>query len=77
MNAPLIRQIVKNNAAISHAELDLWMFYHDWLPHALVRVGIFPSTSELKRNRPDLWRKAVQGEIITFNWIRLTVFIWR
>ena len=35
-----------------------------WLPQILNDAGFFLSNSEVKRNRPELWRDAVDGEII-------------
>lgn len=37
---------------------------HSWLPQILNDAGFFPSNSEVKRNRPDLWRDAVDGEVV-------------
>ena len=54
--------IVINNKNLSLTELGLmpeeWtVFTNDetFLPRVLVKFGFFPSTSQVKKNRPDLW----------------------
>jgi len=36
----------------------------NWIPHILLDLNVIKSTSELKRNRPDLWRTFINGEVI-------------
>ena len=39
-------------------EKDLTLFTREkFLPYILVTCGVFQSTSEVKRNRPDLWKE--------------------
>ena len=72
VNVPLIRQVLKNNPSLP--------FYNDiiysdvvFLPHLLVELGLFDSTSEVKRNRPDLWREKHPIDFIEVNRIRLII----
>ena len=72
MNTKLIRQILQNNPSLSYngqvTECD------KFIPHLLVGLGMFPSTSEVRRNRPDLWReKAPYPELVTIGRIHLTI----
>lgn len=72
MDIKLIRQILANNPSLSYrgsvTEGD------KFIPRMLVKLGVFPSTSEVKRNRPDLWReKLPYPELITIGRINLTL----
>lgn len=40
---------------------------HTWLPTFLKEIGATKSTSEIKRNRPDLWREIIRdtgGDVV-------------
>jgi hypothetical protein len=67
------RDIVKNNAPIS-AAIFVVHTNEKWLPQVLTDCGFFPSNSEVKRNRKDLWREVASGrEKITLSWAEITV----
>ena len=57
------RQIVKNNDPIRRIEFVL-LSDETWMPLVLSQAGFFPSNSEVKKNRPELWRDVVAGETI-------------
>ena len=65
----VIRQTVKNNPV--DCSLNVVVVKH-FLPHVLVDLGFFPSTSEVKRNRPDLW-KEIDGSVTIG---RITLNFW-
>lgn len=46
-----------------------------FLPRILVLAGIVPSTSEVKRNRPDLWRNVPEGQFTEVKWGKRRLFI--
>lgn len=66
------RDIVKNNRAIQ--SVDFVIHSNDkWLPQILTDAGFFPSNSEMKRNRPDLWIE-ISGTIeINLKWANILV----
>lgn len=47
-----------------------------WLPHALVDAGFFKSGSEVKRNRPDLWRETSPIDFFELDWADVDVVFW-
>ena len=47
-----------------------------WLPHALVDAGFFRSGSEVKRNRPDLWRNTCPIDFFELDWCDVDVLFW-
>lgn len=50
----LSRAILKHNPGLfAHFVV---LAEEKFLPHVLVELGVFPSTSEIRRNRKDLWR---------------------
>ncbi len=68
------RQIKKNNKGMPRINFELWTS-ETWLPHVLVEQGFFPSTSEIKRNRKDLWRGVAELDHVVLNWA--DILIWR
>ena len=66
------RHIVQNNPTVKLTALIRLETDVTWLPHALVEAGFFPSGSEVKRNRKDLWRDLVSGETIKLKWAEVT-----
>ncbi len=68
MDIKTIRQTIKNNDVDCTLRLKT---DKKFLPHALVDHGFFDSTSEVRRNRPDLW-KEIDGKTeigrITIHW---------
>lgn len=68
------RGVVKANPG-THAHL--WMQTDKkWLPHALVEAGFFRSGSEVKRNRPDLWRETTPIDFFETDWADVDVVFW-
>lgn len=59
----LWRDVSRNNQAVGRIGF-LIASTQTWLPQILNDAGFFPSNSEVKRNRADLWRDAVDGEMI-------------
>jgi hypothetical protein len=66
------RDIVKNNAAISSVAFEI-RTSERWLPHVLSNLGFFPSNSEVKKNRPDLWREIDRDTIVELSWATLRI----
>lgn len=66
------RAVVHNNAPIT-CVLFVLRTARTWLPHALVDAGFFPSGSEVKRNRADLWRDLADGETVRLGWAEITL----
>jgi hypothetical protein len=44
-----------------------------WLPKVLSEHGFFVSNSQVKKNRPDLWRDLVPDETITLGWCEISL----
>lgn len=68
------RDIVKNNSKIVGANVVLHTS-ETWLPAILSQVGFFTSNGEVKRNRPDFWRDAIDKEIVELSWARIEINI--
>lgn len=66
------RKIVQNNDCVVGIDFVLHTS-ETWLPLVLSQTGFFPSNGEVKRNRPDLWRNVIQGEIIKLKWARIRI----
>lgn len=73
-----------NPATLISDNLDEWASYDKaqtlftetrWLPAVLKEAGVVPSTSEVKRNRPDLCRELNQIETFFVNWGKRRVYI--
>jgi len=77
MSAPdqldLFRAIVKNNG-ISHLNIEVEIGEH-FLARALVNLGLFASTSQVKKNRPELFRQLVDGETVKVGRFNLTLHL--
>lgn len=72
LEVPDWRQIVRENDI--RGVNFLLMTDETWLPNCLVDTGFFPSGSQLKKNRPDLFRDLVPGECFNFGgWCSITV----
>lgn len=69
------REIQRRNSDIHRIPVGVNSGGEAFLPRILVNAGLFPSTSEVKRNRPDLWREVDVNESITFRlgWADVTV----
>ena len=57
----LSRAITKNNAVNCCCNLLTDVAF---IPRLLVELGLFVSTSQVKKNKPELWRELADGEII-------------
>lgn len=66
------RDIVKNNSSIKCLHFIVHTNIH-WLPEVLAELGFFPSGNQVKKNRPDLWRDVVHGEIVKLKWVEVLV----
>lgn len=64
--------IVNNNDDIKEAffivESD-----EEWLSTILSEVGFFPSNSQVRKNRPDLWRAREEYETVSLKWATIVV----
>ncbi len=70
------RQVVKNNARIEHVVFTIHTS-ETWLPTILRDAGFFPSNSEVKKNRKDLWRDVEHGETVKLSWARVLICLDR
>jgi hypothetical protein len=61
MDIPTMRDIVNRNTPISHVVIKI-STEEKWLPQVLTDLDFFKSNSEVKRNRPDLWRELIPGK---------------
>jgi hypothetical protein len=59
----LWRNVSRRNEAVGRIGF-LIASLHSWLPQILTDAGFFPSNSEVKKNRADLWRDVVDGEVV-------------
>lgn len=66
------RDVVRNNARIHHIVFRI-QSDENWLPHILTEAGFFPSGSELKRNRPDLWRDRERFDVVNLQWAQIEI----
>lgn len=67
----LFRAIVINNG-LSYVNLEVEVA-EAFLPRVLVDLGLFPSTSQVKKNKPQLFREVVDGETIKVGRFNLTL----
>jgi len=67
------KQIIKNNERLHHVEV-LISTDKMFLPHVLVEEGFFPSTGQVKKNRPDLWRDVENFEVINFSFAQVEIW---
>ena len=58
----LSRACVKNNQGM-YAHYGV-ATTEKFLPHVLVYLGLFVSTSQVRKNRPDLWRDVRNNEVV-------------
>jgi hypothetical protein len=56
-------------------EQTLFNVDETFLPRILVLAGIAPSTSEVKRNHPNLWRDVPEGQFTEVKWGKRRLFI--
>lgn len=66
------RQVVQNNAPIVGIDFVLHTS-ETWLPLVLSQAGFFVSNGDVRRNRADLWRNVVHGEIVELRWARIRI----
>jgi hypothetical protein len=66
------RDIVKNNSTCNFVTF-LIRTDETWLPLILSQMGFFDSNGEVKRNRSDLWRDLVPGEIVELSWADIKI----
>lgn len=59
----LWRDVSRRNQAVGRIGF-LVATTRTWLPQALTDIGFFPSNNEVKKNRSDLWRDVVDGEVV-------------
>lgn len=64
------RNVVQNNADVKSIPFTI-VSGETWLPKILSEAGFFPSNSEVKKNRPDLWRDAQDGEVVKLSWAKI------
>ena len=66
------RQIVQNNPRVIGVAVVLHTS-ENWLPLILTQTGFFTSNSEVKRNRPDLWREVEPNEVVKLKWAEIRI----
>lgn len=66
------RDVVKNNARIDEVEFRI-RTTEKWLPKVLSDLGFFPSNSEVKRNRSDLWRELSGDTTVKLAWATIEI----
>ena len=69
----LFRAIMKNNG-ISHMSLEVETG-ETFLARTLVDLGFFPSTSQVKKNKPEFFRELVDGETVKVGRFNLTLHL--
>lgn len=67
------RRVVKNNRSIRCAHFDV-RTNKTWVPHILVEHGFFDSTSQIKKNRPDLWRDREEWDVVDLGWAEVEIW---
>lgn len=67
------RGIVRNNERIHHVEFVI-SSEETFLPRILVDTGFFPSTSQVRKNRADLWRDRKPLDDINLQWCKIEVW---
>lgn len=67
----LFRAIILNNR-FSHLDMEVEI-EGTFLARALVDLGLFPSTSQVRKNRPKLFRDIVDGETVKVGKLNLTL----
>jgi hypothetical protein len=67
----LFRAIMKNNG-VSKMSLEVET-EETFLARTLVDLGLFPSTSQVKKNKPRLFRNMVDGETVKVGRFNLTL----
>ena len=67
------RRVVKNNREIASVHFDV-RSDASWLPHVLVEAGFFTSGSQIKKNRPDLWRDREDYDVVDLPWAEIEVW---
>lgn len=72
-DADMWRQIVRNNEPVHHATITL-RSDEVFLPRVLVEAGFFPSTSQIRKNRPDLWRLREPFDDLQLQWAQIEVW---
>ena len=69
----LFRNILRNNRL---PRMDLWVATDEtFLPAVLSGMGFWPSNNQVRKNRPELWRTVVAGEVIRIGRIDLTILL--
>lgn len=66
------RAVVKNNRGF-HINFELESD-ETWLPKILSEAGFFPSNSEVRKNRKDLWRDREYIDVVKLKWATIKVF---
>ncbi len=66
------RAVNKNNRVLGRIPFTIYTS-ETWLPRLLVDLDFFPSTSEIKRNRKDLWRDVKEWDHFTLNWADILI----
>ena len=67
------RDVVRNNEGIHHVEMIV-RSGESWLPKVLVDAGFFSSGSQVKKNRPDLWRDREPFDHVSLQWAQVEVW---
>lgn len=70
------RTVIKRNKGF-HAHFDIDADGEVFLPRILVNHGFFESTSQVKKNQPDLWIQIsddIVCHIVKMSWC--TILIW-
>jgi len=66
----LVKGILNNNT-LPKADMIV-RTDESFLARALVELGLFPSTSQVKKNKPRLFRKVIDGETVKVGRLNLT-----
>jgi len=67
------RGVVRNNRDIVAVDFVIET-NRGFVPHVLVDCGYFPSTSEIKRNRPDLWIQITSSVmVVNLGWAHIII----
>jgi hypothetical protein len=73
LDVPGWRQVVKRNRDIRCVHFDV-RSDKTWLPHILVEDGFFQSASQIKKNRPDLWRDREEWDVVDLDWAEIEIW---
>ncbi len=67
------RNVVKRNRGIG--PITFWIVSEEeWLPTILRDAGFFASNSQVRKNRPDLWRKREPYDVVRLKWATVAVY---